>query len=166
MLPLHLKNAPAPDNDATAHSARVTALIAAEFGRNGGWMSFARFMELALHAPGLGYYSAGAAKFGEAGDFVTAPELGALFATALARQAAQILHAGIPDIIEHDVNGLLVPYGDVEALADAIVAVLSDHELAVRLGDGALRSSTQWNRTPTEYARKVRDLVETVLARS
>ena len=53
-----------------------------------------------------------------------------------------------------------------EALADAIVAVLSDHELAVRLGDGALRSSTQWNRTPTEYARKVRDLVETVLARS
>ena len=49
---------------------------------------------------------------------------------------------------------------------DAIVAVLSDHELAVRLGDGALRSSTQWNRTPTEYARKVRDLVETVLARS
>ena len=99
MLPLHLKNAPAPDNDATAHSARVTALIAAEFGRNGGWMSFARFMELALHAPGLGYYSAGAAKFGAAGDFVTAPGLGNLFGRTLARQIAQIL-ADVPDVLE------------------------------------------------------------------
>ncbi|CAB4708998.1 MAG: glycosyltransferase [Actinobacteria bacterium] len=71
---------------------------------------------------------------------------------------------GIPDIIEHNVNGLLVPYGDVEALADAIVAVLSDHDLAVSLGQGALASSSQWNRTPAEYARKVRELVDGVLA--
>ena len=99
MLPLHLKNAPAPDNDATAHSARLIAVIAAEIERNGGWMSFARFMDLALHAPGLGYYSAGAAKFGAAGDFVTAPGLGKLFGRTLARQIAQIL-ADVPDVLE------------------------------------------------------------------
>ena len=57
-------------------------------------------MELALHAPGLGYYSAGARKFGIAGDFVTAPELGSLFARTLARQAAQILHEGVASIVE------------------------------------------------------------------
>lgn len=57
-------------------------------------------MELALHAPGLGYYSAGARKFGIAGDFVTAPELGSLFARTLARQAAQILHEGVESIVE------------------------------------------------------------------
>jgi SAM-dependent MidA family methyltransferase len=53
-----------------------------------------------LHAPGLGYYSAGATKFGTDGDFITAPELGALFGRTLARQAAQILRADIPDIVE------------------------------------------------------------------
>ncbi len=57
-------------------------------------------MELALHAPGLGYYSAGAHKLGAGGDFVTAPELGPLFARTLARQAAQVLREGIGDIIE------------------------------------------------------------------
>ena len=57
-------------------------------------------MELALYAPGLGYYSAGARKFGIAGDFVTAPELGSLFAHSLARQAAQILHEGVASIVE------------------------------------------------------------------
>ena len=57
-------------------------------------------MELALHAPGLGYYSAGARKFGMAGDFVTAPELGNLFGRTLARQAAQILREGITSIVE------------------------------------------------------------------
>src|ERR1019366_2331187 len=56
--------------------------------------------ELALHAPGLGYYSAGACKIGADGDFVTAPELGRLFGRTLARQVAQLLHAGITDVIE------------------------------------------------------------------
>jgi SAM-dependent MidA family methyltransferase len=50
-----------------------------------GWLSFARYMELALHAPG-GYYAGGAPKLGAEGDFVTAPELGSLFARTLARQ--------------------------------------------------------------------------------
>ena len=57
-------------------------------------------ISLALYAPGLGYYQAGSAKLGSAGDFVTAPELTPLFARALARQVAQFGAAGIDDILE------------------------------------------------------------------
>ncbi len=99
-MPAHLSRLPAPDASAAAHSERLRRLIAEEIVGAGGWLSFARFMELALHAPGLGYYSAGSRKFGAAGDFVTAAELGALFGRALARQAAQILREGIVDIVE------------------------------------------------------------------
>lgn len=100
LLPDHLAALPQPDADAVAHSERLCRLIDAEIGAAGGWLSFARFMELALSAPGLGYYSAGTRKLGAAGDFITAPEMGALFARTLARQALQVLGAGIPDIIE------------------------------------------------------------------
>ncbi len=61
-----------------------------EIGRSGGWISFARYMELVLYEPGIGYYAAGARKFGAAGDFVTAPELGALFGRTLARQLREL----------------------------------------------------------------------------
>ena len=60
--------------------------IRAEVAAAGGWIPFARYMELALHAPGMGYYARGARQFGAEGDFVTAPELGALFGRTLARQ--------------------------------------------------------------------------------
>lgn len=99
-LPAHLQKLPAPPAAAVAHSARLAELIAREIAAGGGWLSFARFMDLALHAPGLGYYSAGAAKFGAAGDFVTAPELGRLFGRTLARQAVPVLREDIPDILE------------------------------------------------------------------
>ena len=62
---------PVPSPDAAAHSQRLYQAIRAEIAGNGDWMSFAQFMALALYAPGLGYYSAGARKFGAAGDFVT-----------------------------------------------------------------------------------------------
>src|SRR2546428_1825705 len=55
-----------------------------------GWISFARYMQLVLHEPGLGYYASDRAKFGRAGDFVTAPELGKLFGRTLARQLSRI----------------------------------------------------------------------------
>jgi SAM-dependent MidA family methyltransferase len=64
----------------------VISRIAGEIAAHGGWIPFARYMELALHAPGLGYYAGGARKFGAEGDFVTAPELGGLFGRTLARQ--------------------------------------------------------------------------------
>lgn len=81
---------PTPDADALAHSARVDELIRAQIAGNGGAIPFSRFMELALYAPGLGYYSAGASKFGESGDFVTAPELGPIFAACVAESLAPV----------------------------------------------------------------------------
>ena len=84
---------PAPDPAAAAHSARLLERIRAEITAAGGAISFARFMDLALYAPGLGYYRAGARKFGPDGDFVTAPELSPLFSRCLARQCRQILEA-------------------------------------------------------------------------
>ena len=74
---------PEPDADERAHSRELAALIRNEIAANGP-MPFSRYMMLCLYAPGLGYYSAGRAKFGAAGDFVTAPELGALYARTLA----------------------------------------------------------------------------------
>jgi SAM-dependent MidA family methyltransferase len=91
---------PEPGPDERLHSERLTALIRAEIAAAGGALDFARYMELALYAPGLGYYSAGAAKFGAAGDFVTAPELGFVFARSLARALAPTLRETRGDILE------------------------------------------------------------------
>jgi hypothetical protein len=86
---------PVPDNEALAYSAALTDHIADEIGHAGGWISFDRFMELALYAPGMGYYSGGARKFGAAGDFVTAPELSSAFSQTLAAQVAQLMALGL-----------------------------------------------------------------------
>jgi SAM-dependent MidA family methyltransferase len=80
---------PEPGVDEAEHSLRLIELMQSEMST--GPIDFSRFMELALYAPGLGYYSAGKTKFGESGDFVTAPELGNVFARCLARQCAQVL---------------------------------------------------------------------------
>jgi len=82
---------PEPEAEACEHSIRLIELIKGELAQSGGRMPFDRFMELALYAPRLGYYTAGARKFGEAGDFITAPELSPLFARCLARQCKQVL---------------------------------------------------------------------------
>lgn len=91
---------PVPDTAALQHSAKLSEHIREAIAINGGWLSFARYMELALYAPGLGYYTAGAHKFGEAGDFITAPELSPLFGRSLARQLAEIMGATRPQILE------------------------------------------------------------------
>jgi len=85
---------PLPDDAALAASRRLLDRLASELAAGGNWISFARYMELVLHEPGLGYYAAGARKFGAGGDFVTAPELSPLFGRALARQVAQVLQPG------------------------------------------------------------------------
>ena len=77
-----------PNADEAAHSARVLRLISQHIRAAGGFLGFAAFMDLALYAPGLGYYSAGSTKFGAAGDFTTAPEMSDLFARCVARQCA------------------------------------------------------------------------------
>src|SRR3954471_8248153 len=86
-------NLPPPPPEAVEHSRQLAEHIAAEIVAEGEWMSFARYMELALYAPGLGYYAAGSRKFGVEGDFVTAPEISPMFARCLALQARQVLEA-------------------------------------------------------------------------
>ncbi|MGE5128489.1 MAG: class I SAM-dependent methyltransferase [Sphingomonadaceae bacterium] len=85
---------PAPGAEALAASRALLERVGAELAARGNWISFARYMELALYEPGLGYYAGGAAKLGAAGDFVTAPEMGRLFARTLARQVASLLEPG------------------------------------------------------------------------
>ncbi len=91
---------PAPSPDALAHSQRVVAHLIAEIEAAGGWIPFSRYMDAALYAPGLGYYAAGATKFGAAGDFVTAPELTPLFGRTLARAIAPVLAATGGELLE------------------------------------------------------------------
>jgi SAM-dependent MidA family methyltransferase len=91
---------PEPPAFARGHSEKLVAAIRGEIEAAGGWIPFARYMELALYAPGLGYYSAGAEKLGASGDFVTAPEISPLFGGALARQAAEVIRATGGSVLE------------------------------------------------------------------
>ncbi|MFM7395720.1 MAG: class I SAM-dependent methyltransferase [Gammaproteobacteria bacterium] len=90
---------PAPAPDALLHSERLRLLIGERIGASGGWMSFADYMQLALYAPGLGYYSAGATKFGGQGDFVTAPMISPLFSRTCARRLSSWLTATGTDAV-------------------------------------------------------------------
>ena len=107
---------PALSADEERHSEAVAALIRTELAAAGGWLSFERFMELALYAPGLGYYSAGSWKLGSGGDFVTAPEVSELFGRCVAAQCAQVLRATGGQILELGAG--------TGALAAAILAAL------------------------------------------
>jgi SAM-dependent MidA family methyltransferase len=78
----------------------LTRQLIAQIDAAGGFLPFERYMHEALFAPGVGYYSAGATKFGAAGDFVTAPEMSPLFAEALANQMKQVLDHSSEDILE------------------------------------------------------------------
>ena len=91
---------PAPSPDALAFSDALKRRIIDAIEGADGWIGFDRFMELALYAPGMGYYSGGAQKFGAAGDFVTAPEISSAFSQTLATQAIQIMALSAPQIVE------------------------------------------------------------------
>jgi SAM-dependent MidA family methyltransferase len=82
------------------HGTAVLAALRSAIAQQGGWLAFDDYLRLVLYAPGLGYYSAGGAKFGGGGDFVTAPELSGLFGRCVARQCAQILQAAGEDVLE------------------------------------------------------------------
>lgn len=116
---------PLPSPAALEHSTHLTQFIQHDIAAHGGWISFARYMELALYAPGLGYYTAGAHKFGEAGDFITAPELSSLFGKTLARQMQQIMAQSAPHILELGAGSgklavdILTELADLNALPDS-----------------------------------------------
>ena len=91
---------PPPPPEAAAHSHRVADMIADEIAAAGDWIPFARYMELALYAPGFGYYVAGSRKFGAEGDFITSPEISPMFAKCLALQARGVLAQVGGDVFE------------------------------------------------------------------
>ena len=109
---------PLPDEAAQAHSARVVARVRDEIANARGFISLSRYLELVLYAPGLGYYVAGARKFGAAGDFVTGPELTPLYGAALARQIAAVLDAtSTRDVIELGAGSGVLAASVLHALA-------------------------------------------------
>ncbi|MDZ4141644.1 MAG: SAM-dependent methyltransferase [Methylotenera sp.] len=95
---------PIPNSQAQAQSRKLSLLIQQNILKAGGWISFFDFMQLALYAPGLGYYSAGSQKFGDStnggGDFVTAPEISPLFAQTISNQIVQVLQITNGNILE------------------------------------------------------------------
>ena len=106
--------------DEAAHSRRLVNRIWEEIDARSGWLSFERFMEMALYEPGLGYYSAGASKLGAGGDFVTAPEVSSLFSRCLATQCGEIL--------QHVSGGAILEFG----AGSGVMAADLLNELAVK----------------------------------
>lgn len=91
---------PEPSEEAKLHSQKLSQLIR-KYLRRDGRINFARFMEMALYTPGLGYYASGLPKIGEQGDFTTAPEISPIFSRCLARQCIQVLQQiETPNIVE------------------------------------------------------------------
>jgi SAM-dependent MidA family methyltransferase len=82
---------PALSAEEADQSRRMRERVEEAIAAAGGWLSFERYMDLVLYAPGLGYYSAGARKLGNGGDFTTAPEISELFGACVARQCAELL---------------------------------------------------------------------------
>ncbi len=126
MPPPSLSALPEPDETARGHSARVVADVRAAIDRGGGFITMADYVQRVLYAPGLGYYVAGAHKFGAAGDFVTAPEMTPLFARTLAAQVEPILAATeARDIVEFGA-------GSGALATDLLVALMARNALPAR----------------------------------
>jgi len=119
MRPTQKSPLPEPGAAGREHSARVVASVRSEIARCGGWIPFASYMRHVLYAPALGYYVAGSRKFGEDGDFVTAPETTPLFAGALAIQLAAILEAtATREIVEFGAGSGVLAADLLNALAE------------------------------------------------
>jgi SAM-dependent MidA family methyltransferase len=139
---------PLPNTDALAASQALQRRIALDIAEGGGAIPFSRFMELALYAPNLGYYSGGAAKLGPDGDFTTAPEISPLFGATLARAAAANLAQSGPHIIEFGAGtgklarDVLVALGELGVRVDSYTIIELSGELRARQQE-ALRDFPQ-----------------------
>lgn len=130
---------PDVDSASAAHTERCAAFIRGRIAEAGGSVSFAEYMQHALYAPGLGYYAAGATKLGEAGDFITAPELSPLFGSVIARQCAGVLDSvGGGSILELGAGSgklaidVLKKLSELKALPDRYLILEVSAELAER----------------------------------
>ena len=141
---------PIPEPIARAASDALCRHIVDEITAHGGWIPFSRYMELALYAPQLGYYSGGSQKFGLAGDFVTAPELTPLFARTLARQIAQLLTDSSNTVYEFGAGSgrlaadLLMALDQLGSLPEHYRIVELSAELAERQREHLRQSCPQW----------------------
>ena len=141
---------PSPDPRALAVSRALLDRIGAELAASANWISFARYMELALYEPGLGYYVSGARKLGAGGDFVTAPELSPLFGRTLARQVAQLLQPG-EAILEFGAGSGALARTVLRDLAVPYFILETSPELKQRQQE-TLGSSVQWiDRLPGRF---------------
>jgi SAM-dependent MidA family methyltransferase len=137
------------------HSRALGALIAAEVSAAGGWLSFERYMELALYAPGFGYYSAGSVKLGAQGDFVTAPEVSELFGRCVARQCAEVLANTGGQILELGAGTGRLAATLLTAL-DAVGALPERYAILEVSADLAERQRAHLARLPPHLRERVR----------
>ncbi len=93
--------------------------------------------------------------------------LGRVVIEAFARGRGVVATAagGVLDLVEDGVEGILVPRADEDALVGALVRVLSDRDLATRLGAAAHARYADWHSTPEQFARQMRALVDETIAR-
>jgi SAM-dependent MidA family methyltransferase len=149
-----------PEVDATSaeHSEQVARYLVGKIADNDGAISFASFMHEVLYAPGLGYYSAGATKFGAGGDFTTAPELSSLFGFVLARQCADVLYdwqpTQPPRILEFGAGSGKLAADVMTRLADLGLLPDEYHILEVS-PDLQARQSTFLHEAIPQYANRV-----------
>lgn len=154
---------------AQKHSEQLGLLIRNRIEQAGGWLDFFTFMQLALYAPGLGYYTAGRQKFSQlkkdGGDFVTAPEMSSLFGRTIAQQLAQIFHTMPGDVLELGAGtgklaaDLLLALADLNCLPrQYCILEVSDHLRQVQLETlqaklpAALLERVYWlSDLPTEF---------------
>lgn len=145
---------PTPSADALALSDQLVTLIRDRIEHAGGWISFAEYMELVLYAPGLGYYSNGARKFGAEGDFITAPEMGYLFAHCMAKQLSCWLSNDLPNVLEIGPGTGKLAF-DLLSRLDAIGHAPARYYLLERSGDLRQRQQTLLANLPAHLAERV-----------
>ncbi len=156
---------PLPSREAIEHSERVATHISGEIERAGGWIPFDRYMQLALYAPQLGYYAAGARKFGDSasgGDFVTAPEISPLFAQALAQQVAQLFEQVPARIVEFGAGSGVLARDLIAELARREVG-LESYSIVEVSSDLADRQRARLQGLPVNWLRAPPDAFEGVM---
>lgn len=139
----------------SAHAARVLAAIRARLVAAGGWLPFDQYMQQALYEPGLGYYSAGARKLGEGGDFTTAPEMSPLFGRCLARHCAEVLAGlGGGDVVELGAGSGRLAF-DVMGAMEALGALPARYRILEVSADLRERQRTLLATLPSALAARV-----------